>query len=255
MSRFETLYSSTIGNRLGKSKRGGGRNSNYVPITNGIQLWLDASDTSTITSSGGNFIWSGKDGNGYEVNQSTASRQPASGVTTANGKNVLDFDGGDVLEGNAALNAAMGDIAGGPSTVFVMARRNTEDGTTQNTFVANQLGVATNYRVGFASTSGTIFFQSGGFTNFTGATNTDFQIFTGTRSGVDLTAQINQETVVTTGNGADRPLTNSFFVGAVDAGLAQALVGSIGEIIIYDRLLSAAEIARVKAYLTNKWGI
>jgi hypothetical protein len=219
-----------------------------------LKLWLDASDTSTITGSGGSVsAWAGKDGNSYIVTQGIGSRQPTTGVSTSNGKNVLNFDGGDILAGNTALNAAMGAIASGASTVFVIARRNTEDGTTQNPFVANQLATSTNYRVGFSSTAGNIFFQSGGFSTFTGATNTDFQIFTGTRSGVDMTAQVNQETVVATTTGVDRPLTNSFFVGAIDTGLAQALVGSIGEIIIYNRLLSTGEIARVQAYLTNKW--
>ena len=57
-------------------------------------LWLDASDTSTITESGGAVsTWADKSGNGYNVTQGTASAKPKTGTATINGLNVLEYDG------------------------------------------------------------------------------------------------------------------------------------------------------------------
>ena len=55
-------------------------------------LWLDASDASTITESGGAVSqWADKSANNNHAYQGTAERQP-----TLNGDQI-DFDGGDIL--------------------------------------------------------------------------------------------------------------------------------------------------------------
>jgi len=77
---------------------------NFTPLHLSPQLWLDASDTSTITESGGAVSqWNDKSGNGYNFSQGTAAAQPTTGVTLQNGLNVLNFDGGDnLLAANAS---------------------------------------------------------------------------------------------------------------------------------------------------------
>lgn len=55
-------------------------------------LWLDASDASTITASGGSVSqWNNK-GTLSDFAQATSALQPTTGVTTINGLNVIDFD-------------------------------------------------------------------------------------------------------------------------------------------------------------------
>ena len=69
-----------------------------TPATMPTKLWLDASDSTTIThSSNAVSAWNDKSGNANHVAQSTADNQPITNVTTLNGLNVLDFDGTDWL--------------------------------------------------------------------------------------------------------------------------------------------------------------
>jgi hypothetical protein len=57
-------------------------------------LWVDASDASTISDTGGSVdTWSDKSGNGYDLTQGTGSEQPKTGTATINGLNVMEYDG------------------------------------------------------------------------------------------------------------------------------------------------------------------
>ena len=69
-----------------------------------LELWLDAGDASTITETGGAVSqWDDKSGNAHHVSQATAGAEPTTGTRTQNGRNVLDFDGGDSLVGSLTL--------------------------------------------------------------------------------------------------------------------------------------------------------
>ena len=77
----------------------------WSPLSLQPKLWLDASDTTTITDSGGAVSeWRDKSGNGYAFTQATGGAQPTTGTTTQNGLNVLAFDGGDLLASTAAAS-------------------------------------------------------------------------------------------------------------------------------------------------------
>lgn len=60
-------------------------------LTN-LLAWYDASDTTTITESGGLVSqWDDKSGNSHHLTQVNASIQPSTGVETLNGLNVVSF--------------------------------------------------------------------------------------------------------------------------------------------------------------------
>lgn len=66
---------------------------NFTPKSlTGLQLWLDASDKATITSSG-QFVsqWSDKSDNGYNVTQPTSAYQPVL-ETLSTGQSTIRFD-------------------------------------------------------------------------------------------------------------------------------------------------------------------
>jgi hypothetical protein len=66
------------------------------------QLWLDASDSSTITQSSGSVSqWNNKGSLG-NFTQGSAGSQPTTGVTTLNGLNVLDFANDFLIAANSA---------------------------------------------------------------------------------------------------------------------------------------------------------
>ena len=68
----------------------------FSPLALQPRLWLDASDLTTITESGGAVSeWRDKSGNGYAFTQATSTAQPTTGTTTQNGLNVISFDGVD----------------------------------------------------------------------------------------------------------------------------------------------------------------
>lgn len=75
---------------------------------NGLQLWLDASDASTLfdATSGGSLVvadggvarWEDKSGNGRHFTQATAANRPQRKVADINGRDCLRFDGtNDIL--------------------------------------------------------------------------------------------------------------------------------------------------------------
>ena len=73
------------------------------PSALGLKLWLDASDSSTITeSSGAVSQWSDKSGNSNHVVQSTADNKPKTSISSLNGLNTLSFDGTDYLQASSS---------------------------------------------------------------------------------------------------------------------------------------------------------
>lgn len=68
----------------------------WTPLEVSAELWLDGSDSSSITqSSGAVSVWSDKSGNGRDATQSNETYKPLVGQTTLNGRSVISFDGVD----------------------------------------------------------------------------------------------------------------------------------------------------------------
>ena len=75
--------------------------SSFSPADFGsdLKLWLDASDSGTVTQSGGAVSqWDDKSSNGYAFTQGSAGAKPTWGTRTQNGLYVMDFDGGDSID-------------------------------------------------------------------------------------------------------------------------------------------------------------
>lgn len=227
----------------------GSKNPNYVPVTNNIQAWFDASDLSTIDVDT-TFTWSDKSGNGNDATATTT--QPASGATTENGKNVLDFDGSESL----TLPSALYTIPTGDNTIFVAAKRTSEDASLDAVLGMGESGVNNGYFLVYSSAAGSVIFrnrQIAGTVTSTGNTNTDFQILRGRRSGTTQAVSVNNGTEVTAATATDPTTVDIALIGN-SASASLFLDGSIGEIIIYNRSLSTAEYTQVENYLANKWG-
>ena len=73
----------------------------------GNVLWLDASDTSSISQSSGSVdSWTDKSTAGGGTVTNSGDNRPTTGTATQNGLNLLSFDGADdTLTGNAVLSA------------------------------------------------------------------------------------------------------------------------------------------------------
>jgi len=66
---------------------------NWTPKEILTDLWLDASDQSTITESGGDVsVWEDKSGNDNHATQVVGAEQPKTAIDTINGLNTITFD-------------------------------------------------------------------------------------------------------------------------------------------------------------------
>lgn len=238
----------------------------------GYKTWLDAADTSTITQSGGAVSqWTDKSVNAFTFTQATTAYKPTSGATTQNSKNVMTFDGGDSLLCTAAASNWT-FLHSANSTIFLAYAYSTYDygvvlDTSTGTSSAVGIGWQGNspYNIQWVVTKGV----SGDFviTNQAGA-NTINANFT-------YVTQISQPTNATTANRSDWRIkqgsaiknntgtftastsapASSLRIGDYAAGGGYGLGGKLGEVIIYDSVLSAGDILLNQQYLAAKWGV
>jgi hypothetical protein len=255
----------------------------FSPLDLSPALWLDASDTATITASLGSVSqWDDKSGNGRNVTQGTAAAQPTTGASTLNGLNVLNFDGGDRLNSVEAA-ATWKFLHDGTEHVIAAVWR---PGNSDNPNVSYGLlgtSVATSGNVGF-----TVLFVDGAGANNNSAAHYvnrgvsgDFAVLNST--GAD-TLVANTWSVMTLLGDPDNATaatrsqvffgsgsaiannTRTLSVSSADptynlqigsAGNNQiVLVGSVAELIIVSGA-NATEANRIKVrdYLTAKWGL
>ncbi len=213
-----------------------------------LKLWLDASDTSTLTTvSGGVSQWNDKSGNNLHALQVGAIYQPISGTRKINRLNVLDFDG---TEKRMLIPSGINGLTNGNNTVFVVY--NTDNTTTARRF----LNGVTSGSVYLLSQNGSqvSFMHRTDFTGtsvVTAASNQTAHVAIGVREGVNCTAGRDGifGTPLTT---AQNMTLNQLWIGS--SSVSEMMDGVIAEIIMYDRALTSSEINQVGAYLANKWG-
>lgn len=215
----------------------------------GLQLWLDAADSSTITTGTGVSEWRDKSATGSKWAQTTGNNQPATGTQTLNGKNVIVFDGSnDSLSAVTPLSTSM------PLSFFIVQRivAKTSFGMTYTTSTTSD---AWNIR------------QSGstGGLNIVANNSIVINLSPEDRTGIsDLLSWV----VPSSGNSVlrrngtqltlDGPtlkpvLTGTHYLGRRSDGFY--FNGWIAEVIAYSTELSASQRSSVEKYLAKKWGV
>jgi hypothetical protein len=238
-------------------------------------VWLDASDTGTITSSGGDVSqWSDKSVNGRNFTQSSATAKPKTGTRTLNGKNVIDFDGSnDFLScpSSTALFNYFHNSTG--ATLFIVGI--VDDTATLKMILNNEGGTSANngFRIRISATEQDNIIIRRGVSGTSNAAILDNITLTG-GSGFYLTNKFDAGNA-TAANRLKISLNGGAFLGSnVDTGSASASNatynlhlgieansltspwnGAFGEIIMYSGILSAGDITATQSYLATKWGI
>ena len=219
---------------------GGPKEAAFSPLDLSPTVWLDASDTSTITEVGGAVSqWDDKSGNGYDVAQPSAAGQPTTGTRTLNSLNVIDFDGNDKLYTASGSNILQ------PNTVFFVFE--TDVNTLQYAFDSRSSSAARHYFIldtTYGIESGTLI--SGGTTDF------DPHIARIVYNGASSSLFIDAVSTITGNTGPEQ--WELLGVGARRDGLA-GFDGAIAELIVVNGTLTAGEISDTETYLANKWGI
>ena len=219
----------------------------------GLQLWLDADDSETITLNGSTVSqWDDKSGNNYHCVQGTASNQPTYVTAAQNGKNVVRLDGS-----NDYMQNSTNTIVGGSNarTVFVACKNTDTSGITY------PFGLGTRANVG----SGQIFLVSAeiavrvSFGNIIWSTSlySSAGIITIQTNGTDVNQLLGWL------NGASLSLSSStnvtlntqvgYMIG--DSTVSSTWYGDVMEVIVYDSNLSTSDRESVESYLSTKWGI
>jgi len=234
-----------------------------------LALWLDASNTASLTFNATTVSeWRDLSGNGRHFAQSTAGSQPGTG--TLNGLRTLTSTGAAFMTGNAATLGVARNV-GGLTMIVVGTETNTLGGSTY-TMMSFSVSASAGARAAIVRVSSTASFQfaaggrrldadsfalAGSAANQSAAAtvlvgtfdyaNSDaFLHKDGTLAGSNLTFQTN-------GNTAD---TDSQGVGLFASPTGTNLMsGSIAEVIVYQRSLTAAERQRIERALARKWGI
>jgi hypothetical protein len=240
---------------------------NVVTAITGLELWLDASDASTLydATTGGSLVaadggvarWEDKSGNGRHATQATSGSRPARKTAIQNSLAVLRFDGSD---DRMSLSSA---ITIPPSfTCFSVLQRPSSGATKTMPFGHGDSAPASGAYPGgywvfdityhrshtdpdYFTTHGTTDTRTGYFvmeTNRTANTSVDLKI-----NGVS-------KGTVTTGDGITQTATGSIdSIGYKNDPTYHQ--GDICEIIIYNSALSDTDRAAVQSYLMTKWGI
>lgn len=216
----------------------------------GLQLWLDAADTSTIIESSGSVSqWNDKSGNGNNATQGSGSNQPTTGTVTQNGKNVIDFDGNDYL----ILPSALYSIPNGDHTIFFISK---QDAMSAERLISAAASGTTRHSAEYTAAGNIVYFNNASFNNVQASINeTAFNVIGFGKSGTTQFIQINNGTAVTDNAGTNISGIDLYYIAVNQLASSGFLDGNIAEIIIYNRALSAAEKILVYQYLGAKWGI
>jgi hypothetical protein len=220
-----------------------------APDIAGLQLWLDADDSDTITLNGSTVSqWNDKSGNGYHVSQATASNQPTLTSNVLNSKNVLRFDGGDYL-----TNASATPVGGSTNrTIFVVF--NYTGSNIRYAFMLGPNGASSGQQFGISQEIAVrVSFGNRIWSSSVGSSHSIVSIVLDGTSTTDISAWQNGTSLSISSTLSNTINTQSSFgVGGQGSSL---LIGDVAEVLVYSSALSTSDRESVESYLSSKWGI
>ena len=219
----------------------------------GLSVWLDASDTTTITQSSGSVsVWADKSGNGNNATQAQASLQMTTGARTQNGLNVLDSTG-DLMSVSYNINQSVR-----PNITIIMVYATDIASGSDTALWGNENGGSARF-YSLSNTGGNAFSinTGSGFTNVPNVNDTNVraisfviqdQVASGSRVFSNKTLEL------TYTENVNDDLT-TFTIGAISPFGVWAMNGIVAECLIYSRALGDSERNDIEDYLISKWGI
>ncbi len=213
-------------------------------------LHLDASDETTIAETGGSVSqWDDKSDNERHVTQGTGSKQPATNSTTINGLNSIDFDGtADAMAFSSVVTAS-------DWTVFTILDI-VDNGSVSQALMGSFSSPVEILKIAQYNGTNKLGFTETGASPVDGASTIDSPYGTPAlvswrRSGNDVIMKsgATEDTLARVD-----PDLHLDYLGSFN-GTSDLTKGGIGEVLVYDRLLTTNEITAVETYLQDKWGL
>lgn len=213
----------------------------------GLFAWWDASNSRSVTLNGSAIsAVADLSGNGRNATQAVGSAQPLLG--TLNNKTAIVGDVGDGLIASASYSiTAQSTFAVFRADTYAgFARIVTQESDTQNaTYIPLLLPNDATFKLGA--------YFDGSYRSSITITQGASVIGESHHDGSTLTCVANGVSGATYTKALSFSPTKVAVANA--AGLSNALFGRIGEVLIWNRALTSAEIVRVRRYLSSKWGI
>lgn len=223
-------------------------------------VWLDCADTNLLapyTSGGLVSQIRDKSGRGNHAIQATDADKATTG-STINGKNALSFNGSSSFY-SIADNPSVSPTTG--MTLFAVFRIASSTSSTKSVVSKDRTGVSNPpYRISYIQNTPIIQFamanpaSSSTVVQIQGALNTPY-IFAANYDGTNANLTLNQLTTSPSAHAIILDSTGPLLIGRQTLDDTRFSHGLLGEVIMYNRNLSAEEILKVKRYLSNKWGI
>jgi hypothetical protein len=227
-------------------------------------LWLDAADSSTITTvSSAVSQWNDKSGNAFNVTQSDSALRPALTANGLNSKSVLTFDGGDRLAG--PISTLLRNVAGG--TFYAVARL--DNNASERWLIQILTGTAvTRLGVGFKfsgpgnnglaaaarrlDADAFAAVGAGAYNSNTALYGVRLDYSTANIQLYENATQSLSTTIQTAGNTSDT--SGSFTIGAQVSGTLPFL-GIVAEMLVINSAASTDTRRKLEGYLAHKWGL
>jgi hypothetical protein len=255
----------------------------------GLAAWHDASDSATITTDSGRVAsWADKSGNGRTMaNSSSGSTQPDYIIGGRNGRNVIRFAAASTQRLTAAAASTYNFLHNGtPSTVLVACKVGDSDNPQERFALMGSNGTSGSLRGfhfayddratinanlnnafngGVSSAAGAFVANSATLaaykdvflpniysllTVYIDATNATAAERLGFAQNNAALVKANTATAAVSASNASFSLEYGGGANAVSP-----LTGDLCEVLMYTKLLSAAELAAVRTYLYQRWAI
>ena len=220
----------------------------------GLVLWLDLSDTASVTLDGNGLISNitDKSGNGFDGSQTTAGNRP--GVSTLNGRQcgnwgttsnslrVIYSHGSNGNNWRDGFIAAAWDAGGSAFPAF------------NGLFTANAISGTANGAI-LDGVSGTAAWAADGIWHRPAGSILQTNSATPVEDGATTFAfpTITSPFVVRGQAKADVGV-NGWQLGCDRSLAGRGWLGRIGEVIVFNRQITSSEALRVRRYLASKWG-
>lgn len=236
--------------------------SPILPYTTGLSLWFKA-DSLVLNDGDAVTTWADSSGNGYDLSQSTAGEKPTYKTNILNGKPVVRFDGGDVLNRNTtvlplrthSLFVVFRELSTVTSAgVFIMKPATAEDynrvdAIAYDTFDNTRyLSVAASAPTGYNTTVGSSGASPWGVYSHVLASTTGTVYQNGSAGSTDSSFS-----TLDVNNAGGFLVGGHYFGGAISG--TNRLNGDVAEILLYNTNLGSTERLLIERYLGAKYGI
>ena len=224
----------------GKNRHGSAKKLFSPSEISNIELWLDASDSSTITqASNAVSQWDDKSGNNYHATQSTQSAKPMTGTKQINGMNTIALGSGKVISSSSPSSANWQDL-------YIVARW--DGGSTFNSYDGLFTGTANvNGDIGIIGHSGSSnLFSTNWFNNF---------YLNGSSSAITGVLDTMSSKFIVSVSANSAISVSGYQIGSDRTNGGRNWNGVVGEVLSFSSKLSDTDRQKVEGYLAHKWGL